>query len=130
MIHCFNICFRLDYHGDEYDSTSTTIASKVSCIHSVKFAAQLQRFYGPSGEHYQETKPVLLHLVGLNAELEQSNNTLSGENEPNANYSNAKTVATHHRVAVASMSIEEVCRIFAFIIHTIQAPWPLPPRLE
>eukprot|EP01033_Poteriospumella_lacustris_P014372 gene14372-biopygen6522 len=32
--------------------------------------------------------------------------------------------------AAAALSTEEICRIFAFIIHTVQATWPLPPSAE
>lgn len=137
-----------DYQDGTYLSTRNTLASKVSCLHSIKFAAQLQRFYGPKGEHYQEKKPVLLHLVGLDknddTDSDDENDHPSNDNtrsdqsteEPKqqqlqqkkkSSAKDKKSVARDHRAAVASMSMEETCRIFAFIIHSIQAPWPLPP---
>lgn len=129
------------------------MASKVSCIHSIKFAAQLQKWFARrTSEYFQENKPILLHLVGLETEestsTEKSSSPASSSQQQPTSAAAATAVAgatttadgaaavvaaaedTTPRIAVSTMSMEETCRIFAFIIHSLQAPWPLPTSTE
>jgi hypothetical protein len=140
-----------DYPGrTPRHATTTTLASKVSCIHSIKFAAQLQRLFGPKSEHYHENKPILLHLVGLSTDTDTDDEaaapspsrdtaaaasatpttTPAPTTTPTRTTGASDAADVSPRIAAAALSTEEICRIFAFIIHTVQATWPLPPSAE
>lgn len=83
--------------------------SLVSNLHSIKFAAQLQRVYGSLE---QQDKPILLHLAGLEYDVdeitEEATLTESDDGVPDV-----------LPVAVTTMAAEDISRIFAFIMQQI-----------
>lgn len=89
----------------------------VSCVHSLKFIAQLQRKYGKSN-NTNKCQSFLLYSTNQDNEFDMD----EAESKLTKKDSNPSSSSTNNNFAV-STSIEELSMLFAFIIFQTGATW-------